>query len=104
MIPVASSFGSGPIHSDGSALRLRDGRLAGSCLHLDAAVRNFQSFAGASRTEAIAACTVLPARLLGIERDRGTLRLGARADFAVLDDAGRVRQTWLEGRRIHEVS
>jgi N-acetylglucosamine-6-phosphate deacetylase len=38
-----------------------------------------------------------PARLLGVERERGTLRPGARADLALLDADGRAVETWLAG-------
>jgi N-acetylglucosamine-6-phosphate deacetylase len=82
----------------GEPARLPDGTLAGSQLDLDGAVRNARLFAGLGPCEAVAACTLRPARLLGIENERGTLRRGARADFALLDDAGRVAQTWIGGR------
>ncbi len=95
------SFGSGGLRDDGTVLRLEDGRLAGSCLTLDRAIRNASAFANLSILEAVAACTLRPARLLGIEAERGTLRPGARADFAVLDAAGRVRETWIGGRRVY---
>lgn len=95
-----ASFGSGPITSDGQALRLPDGRLAGSCLSLDRAVRNFRAFAGASLRDAVAACTLRPARLLGIENERGTLRRGARADLVWLDDAGEVAECWVGGEPV----
>jgi N-acetylglucosamine-6-phosphate deacetylase len=97
----APSFGSGPLRSDGVAWRLPDGRLAASRLTLDRAVANFRAFTSASLREAVAACTLRPARLLGVERERGTLRPGARADLVALDDAGRVAATWVAGRRVH---
>jgi N-acetylglucosamine-6-phosphate deacetylase len=96
-VPSAASFGSGPLVSDGVALRLPDGRLAGSCLTLERAVRNLCRFAGVSLREAVAACTLRPARLLGIESERGTLRPGARADLVLLDDAGDVIGCWIAG-------
>jgi N-acetylglucosamine-6-phosphate deacetylase len=95
--PGAASFGSGPLVSDGVALRLSDGRLAGSCLTLDLAIRNLRSFAGTSLRDAVAACTLRPARLLGIEAERGTLRRGARADLTLLDDATKVVECWIGG-------
>jgi N-acetylglucosamine-6-phosphate deacetylase len=94
------SFGSGPVSDDGIVLRLPDGRLAGSCVTLDRALRNAQRFAGLSLLEAVAACTLRPALRLGIERERGTLRPGARADFAVLAADGSLRSTWLGGRPV----
>ncbi len=81
---------------DGPA-RLADGTLAGSRLTLDRAVANVRRFAGLELTDAIAACTLAPARLLGIENERGTLRTGARADLAVLDASGAVVETWIDG-------
>jgi N-acetylglucosamine-6-phosphate deacetylase len=97
----AASFGSGVVVDDGNALRLAGGGLAGSTLELDRAIRNAQEFGAMTRIEAIAASTLRPARLLGIESERGTLRVGARADFAILDDDDRVVETWIAGRRVH---
>lgn len=99
--PEGADFGAGAVRDDGCALRLPDGTLAGSTLTLDRALRNAGAFAGLTLAEAVAGCTLRPARLLGIEAERGTLRPGARADLAVLDEAGRVTQTWLAGRRVY---
>lgn len=90
-------LGTEPVYDDGTALRLSDGRLAGSLLSLDRALRNARRFAGLSLLEAVAACTLRPARVIGIEATRGTLRPGARADLVVLDDAGGVLDTWIGG-------
>jgi N-acetylglucosamine-6-phosphate deacetylase len=92
-----SSYGAGVVHDDGVALRLADGTLAGSRLTLDRAVANAESFSALSRLEAVRAVTLVPAQLLGIERERGTLRAGARADFALLDATGAVAETWIAG-------
>jgi len=97
----AADFGAGRVHDDGEAIRLADGRLAGSSLTLDRAVRRATEFRAMTLPDAVAAVTLRPARLLGIESERGTLRRGARADFAVLDAEGRVRETWMAGRRVH---
>jgi N-acetylglucosamine-6-phosphate deacetylase len=99
--PAAADFGSGPVREDGAALRLPDGTLAGSRLTLDRAIRNARSFGALELSEAVAACTSRPARLLGLERERGTLRRGARADLVVLDDQGGVRETWIGGERVY---
>jgi N-acetylglucosamine-6-phosphate deacetylase len=57
-----------------------------------------------TQLEAIAAATLRPARLLGLERERGTLRPGARADLVVLDADGGVAETWLAGERAYAVA
>ena len=97
----APSFDPAALSDDGIAFRLPPGRLAGSSLTLDRGLRNICEMGAMSRIEAVAACTLLPARLLGIEGDRGTLRAGARADFAVLDAESRVVETWLAGERVY---
>ncbi|MGH0036383.1 MAG: N-acetylglucosamine-6-phosphate deacetylase [Myxococcota bacterium] len=84
--------------AEGEPARLPDGTLAGSQLALDGAVRNVRRFASLGACEAVAACTLRPARLLGMENERGTLRPGARADLAILDAAGRAVETWIAGR------
>ena len=89
------------LRDDGVAYRLGDGRLAGSRLDLARALANARSMAAMTRLEAIAACSLRPARLLGLESERGTLRPGARADLVVLDAADRVIETWIGGERVH---
>jgi len=86
--------------ADDEPPRLPDGTLAGSRLRLDLAIRHAREFAGLDLREAVAASTVRPARLLGLENERGTFRRGARADLAVLDAEERVVETWLAGRRV----
>jgi N-acetylglucosamine-6-phosphate deacetylase len=97
-----ADFGSGSLHDDGTALRLPDGRLAGSRLTLDRAIQNANRFADLGALDAVAACTLRPARLLGIEAERGSLRPGARADLVVLDRSLQVRETWLGGECVFE--
>ncbi len=99
-----ASFGSGALVDDGECLRTPDGRLAGSRVTLDRALANARRLAGMTQLEAVAACTLRPARVLGEEATRGTLRPGARADLAVLDASGRVRQTWLAGGLVFDAA
>jgi N-acetylglucosamine-6-phosphate deacetylase len=99
--PGPVDFGSGPLESDGVAWRLPDGRLAASHLTLDDAVRNCDRWRVMTRLEALAACTLAPARLLGIESERGTLRPGARADLVLWAPDGQARATWVAGRLVH---
>lgn len=97
--PPASgdAFGSGPLRDDGSVWRLADGRLAGSRTTLAASIAAARAGSVMTRHEAIAACTLRPARLLGLEAELGTLRPGARADLVVLEADDSVRETWLAG-------
>ena len=99
--PQQTAFGATGIVDDGTALRLADGRLAGSSLSLDRALRNAIAFGALGRLEAIVALTLAPARLLGMENEHGTLRPGARADLVVLDADNQVQETWIDGRQCY---
>jgi N-acetylglucosamine-6-phosphate deacetylase len=83
-----------------SGARAHDGRLAGSILGLDAAVRNLVAFAGASPAEAVASVTSVPARLLALG-ERGRLVAGAVADIVVLDEELAVVATIVGGELVH---
>ncbi|KII95644.1 carbohydrate esterase family 9 protein [Plicaturopsis crispa FD-325 SS-3] len=72
--------------------------LAGSVVTLDKCVRNFSRFTGCSLGEAIKCATYNPAKCLGLEDRKGTLRAGADADLVVLSREGKVLSTWVRGR------
>lgn len=74
--------------------------LAGSVVTLDKCVRNFSRFTGCSLGEAIKCATFNPAKCLGIENRKGTLRPGADADLVVLDRQGNPVSTWVRGRQV----
>jgi N-acetylglucosamine-6-phosphate deacetylase len=60
---ASASYGAGALIDDGIALRLPNGRLAGSRVSLDLALKNIQEMGGVSRLEAVAACSLRPARV-----------------------------------------
>jgi len=72
------------------------GKLAGSVLTMDAAVRNLAKFAGWELSEAVATASRNPALVLG-SNNKGVLAPGADADFLVLDCEGRVLRTFAGG-------
>jgi N-acetylglucosamine-6-phosphate deacetylase len=74
-----------------------DGKLAGSVLTLDRAVRNVMQFSGCSLGQSVRLATANPARVLG-DSARGTIRAGARADIAVLSPKGEVIECFAGGR------
>jgi N-acetylglucosamine-6-phosphate deacetylase len=73
-----------------------DGRLAGSLIALDSAVRNLVR-AGVDLPRAVAAACRTPLALLGVG-DRGRLAAGQRADLVELDDDLAVRRVMRAGR------
>jgi N-acetylglucosamine-6-phosphate deacetylase len=74
-----------------------EGKLAGSVLTLDRAVRNVMTFAGWRLAQAVRLATLNPARLLGVHHQRGTLAPGLIADMVALTPEGNVHQTILAG-------
>ena len=74
------------IVKQGSLLTLEEnGKIAGSSIQLVDCVTNFLNWTGASVPEAIKAVTETPAKMLGLQHVKGTLREGADADLVVLD-------------------
>lgn len=69
----------------GKAVRDRNGGLCGSSLTSDEAMRNYLSMAGANLVQAAHAASNVPARVIGRERDLGSLEAGKLADFVLLD-------------------
>lgn len=75
-----------------------EGRLAGSVLTLDCAVRNICQYANLSFLDGVRMATLNPARVLGMESRKGVLQKGADADFAVFARSGEVLGTIVGGK------
>jgi N-acetylglucosamine-6-phosphate deacetylase len=75
---------------------MANGKLAGSVLTLNRAVRNLARFADWPLPLAIAAASFNPARITGLA-NKGTLAVGADADFVVLNPEGEVLRTFIGG-------
>lgn len=67
-----------------------DGKLAGSVLTLDRAVRNVMDFVPLGLQNAVRLATLNPARFLGVTEERGTIAPGRIADLVVLSQKGNV--------------
>jgi len=80
----------------GGVCRNAEGKLAGSTLTLDRALRNIVNL-GIPLPDAMRMLTLNPATLLGIEFKKGSLRTGADADILLLDESLNVIQTWTRG-------
>jgi len=76
-----------------------DGKLAGSVLTMDRAIRNVTEFAGWSLQNAVRAATLNPARVVGVDQQHGFLAPGAEANFVVLGPNGEVQKTIVRGRQ-----
>jgi N-acetylglucosamine-6-phosphate deacetylase len=73
-----------------------DGKLAGSVLTMDDAVRNVMQFAGWSMQDAVRLATLNAAKACGVPGG-GVLAPGSAADMVVLDPSGAVKKTIIGG-------
>lgn len=80
----------------GGICRNSEGKLAGSTLTLDRALRNIANL-GVPFGDAVRMLTLNPATLLGIEFKKGVLRIGADADIVLLDEGFHITNVWTRG-------
>jgi N-acetylglucosamine-6-phosphate deacetylase len=78
---------------------LSDGKLAGSVLTMDRAIRNVMRFAQWDLQRALSLATLNPARVVGLA-GAGRLKVGAQADIVVLSPTGEVKKTIIGGSDI----
>ena len=80
----------------GGVCRNSEGKLAGSTLTLDRALRNIVKL-GIPFADAVGMLTLNPATLLGIEFKKGALRTGADADIVLLNKSLEIVKVWVRG-------
>jgi N-acetylglucosamine-6-phosphate deacetylase len=76
--------------------RNAEGKLAGSTLTLDRALRNVVAL-GVTLADTLRMLTTNPAKLLGVEFKKGALRIGADADILLLDQNLQLTNVWTRG-------
>lgn len=83
----------------GGICRNSEGKLAGSTLTLDRALRNVVAL-GVPLGDAVRMLTLNPATLLGIQFKKGSLRIGADADILLLDETLQLAKVWVRGEAL----
>ena len=81
-------------------LLLEDGTLAGADIHLADAVKYMANEVGISQDDAIRMATLIPARVLGMEREIGCLAPNTQADFLWMRKNLDVEKVWKAGQEI----
>jgi N-acetylglucosamine-6-phosphate deacetylase len=74
-----------------------DGTLAGSDLDMNRAVLNAERLLGIDFATAVRMASESPARALGMEQERGSIRAGLAADLVLVDAERQVVETWIAG-------
>ena len=86
------------IVKDGKAF-LENGTIAGSTTNLFDTFKNLLSF-GVPFAAALAACTINPARVVGADKDAGSIEAGKYADLIFVDDSFNLRHVMVKGRML----
>lgn len=97
----------GPMHSGervrkiGDAGVTLDGKgLASGVTGMDHALRTFLKATGAPLFEAVRMASLTPARIAGVETEFGSIAVGKKADFVVMDRELNVRAVYADGARV----
>ena len=86
------------IWADGTAHVCSSQGLAGSTLKINQGLRKLVEYANVPFDVALDACTLNPARYLGVDNRKGRLHVGYDADIVVLADNYDVVQTYAKGK------
>ena len=84
------------IVKDGKAVIEESGTIAGSILKMNEALRNVIEGCEVDEIKAINACTINPARLLGLKKI-GLIKKEFEADIVVIDDDYQIRDVYVKG-------
>jgi len=102
MPPGVYRLGGQEVKTDGISARLPDGTLAGAILLMNDAIRNTIRWTGIGLADALRMATEVPARLLNRD-DIGVIRIGARADLALIDFDLNILRSIVSGETVFAV-
>ena len=97
-----SELGGQTVYVKNGEARLEDGTLAGSVLRMNRAIQNMVEKVGVPFTQAVDYATINPAKTLGIDNETGSIAVGKRADFTVLNENYDVILTVRDGKIVYQ--
>ena len=97
-----SELGGQKVFVKNGEARLVDGTLAGSVLTMNNALKNVVTKVGVDFEKAVDFATINPAKNLGIDEEVGSIKVGKKADFTVLDENYEVLLTIRDGKIIYQ--
>ncbi|MBK5246129.1 MAG: N-acetylglucosamine-6-phosphate deacetylase [Peptostreptococcaceae bacterium] len=86
-----------------NSARLTDGTLAGSILTLNKAVLNIMEYTELEIYEAVALASLNPAKLIHLDKMKGSIKIGKDADLVIFDEELKVELTISEGEIIYRI-
>ena len=97
-----SELGGQTVYVKNGEARLEDGTLAGSVLRMNRALQNVVEKVGVPFTQAVDYATINPAKTLGIDKETGSIKVGKRADFTVINENYDVLLTVRDGNVVYK--
>ncbi|TDT70556.1 N-acetylglucosamine-6-phosphate deacetylase [Hypnocyclicus thermotrophus] len=94
-------LGGQDVYVDEKAARLEDGTLAGSILRLNNAVKNIHDEIDISLVDLINLVTLNPAKIIGVDNIKGSIKKDKYSDFAIFDKEFNVDMTIVEGKIVY---
>ncbi len=94
------SLGGQKVIVSGNKATLEDGTIAGSVTNLFECVKYAVNEAGIPLEMALASATMVPARELGIYDMVGSITVGKKADFVLIDNDLNIKEVYVGGRKI----
>jgi len=88
------------VHVNEGVARTDSGSLAGSTLTLEKAILNLINLANIPSLEAVHMASLIPACFLSVDETLGSIALGKRACFAIVDDKFQVQATIVDGKLV----
>lgn len=85
-------------------VRTEDGSLAGSTITILKAVQGLISQMGVEPLQAVHMASLNPSKLLGLEKQIGSIKIGKQADLVVVDQNFEVFMTIIQGKMIYKKS
>ena len=89
-------LGGAPVIVKDGAARILSGALAGSTANMHQCVKNCIDF-GISLETAVKSATLIPAKVIGLENEVGSIEVGKKADLVVLDKDFAIVDTYING-------
>jgi N-acetylglucosamine-6-phosphate deacetylase len=79
---------------------LANGTLAGSTLRMPEAIKNMVQFTQCSLADAVSMASYTPAKILGLDKRKGSIAEGKDADLVVMNASFEVRMTMRDGKKV----
>ena len=77
-----------------------EGRIAGGLATMNAVVKNAVAWTGAPVYEMVKCASLIPAKVIGVSKHKGSLKPGKDADIIICDENFNVTSTMVEGKLV----